>query len=217
MAEKVTIKAEKREGRGKNDSRRLRAEGKIPVVVYGGEGESVAAVAALSDLAAILRSDSGHNTVFSLDMSGEGTGDVMFQDRQIDPILGRLVHADLKRLKKGEKIEVTVSIHLVGEAIGLKEEGGMLEQQMREIKVLCEPANIPEFIEVDVAELNVGDSIHVSDIKVPDTIEIHESPEALVASVSLVKEEVLEPTVDEEATEPEVIGEKTEETEGEGE
>jgi large subunit ribosomal protein L25 len=150
-------------------------------------------------------------------MSGEGTGDVMFQDRQIDPILGRLVHADLKRLKKGEKIEVTVSVHLVGEAIGLKEEGGMLEQQMREIRVLCEPANIPEFIEVDVAELNVGDSIHVSDIKVPDTIEIHESPEALVASVSLVKEEVLEPTVEEGAAEPEVIGEKTEETEGEGE
>lgn len=218
MAEKVTIKAEKREGRGKNDSRRLRAEGKIPVVVYGGEGESVSAVAALSDLAAILRSDSGHNTVFTLDMTGEGTGDVMFQDRQIDPIRGRLVHADLKRLKKGEKIEVTVSIHLVGEPIGLKEEGGMLEQQMREIKVLCEPANIPEFIEVNVADLNIGDSIHVSDIKVADTIEIHESPEALVASVTLVKEEVLEPTVEEEGAEPEVIGEeKAEEPEGEGE
>lgn len=218
MAEKVTIKAEKREGRGKNDSRRLRAEGKIPVVVYGGEGESVAAVAALSDLAAILRSDSGHNTVFTLDMTGEGTGDVMFQDRQIDPIRGRLVHADLKRLKKGEKIEVTVSIHLVGEPIGLKEEGGMLEQQMREIKVLCEPANIPEFLEVNVADLNIGDSIHVSDINVPDTIEIHESPEALVAAVSLVKEEVLEPVVEEEVAEPELIGgEKAEESEGEGE
>lgn len=217
MAEKVTIKAEKREGRGKNDSRRLRAEGKIPVVVYGGEGESVAAVATLSDLAAILRSDSGHNTVFSLDMSGEGTGDVMFQDRQIDPLHGRLVHADLKRLKKGEKIEVTVSVHLVGEPIGVKEEGAMLEQQMREIKVLCEPANIPEFIEVNVENLNVGDAVHVSDISVPDTIEIHESPEALVASVSLVKEEVLEPEV-EEAAEPEVIGEeKAEEPEGEGE
>jgi large subunit ribosomal protein L25 len=216
MAEKVTIKAEKREGRGKNDSRRLRAEGKIPVVVYGGEGESVAAVATLSDLAAILRSDSGQNTVFSLDMSGEGTGDVMFQDRQIDPLHGRLVHADLKRLKKGEKIEVTVSIHLVGEPIGVKEDGAMLEHQMREIKVLCEPANIPEFIEVNVADLNVGDAVHVSDISVPDTIEIHESPDALVASVSLVKEEV-EPEV-EEATEPEVIGEeKAEEPEAEGE
>jgi large subunit ribosomal protein L25 len=218
MAEKVTIKAEKREERGKNDSRRLRAEGKIPVVVYGGEGGSVAAVAVLSDLAAILRSDSGHNTVFSLDMAGEGTGDVMFQDRQIDPLHGRLVHADLKRLKKGEKIEVTVSVHLVGEPVGVKEEGAMLEQQMREIKVLCEPANIPEFIEVNVEDLNVGDAIHVSDIKVPDTIEIHESPEALVASVSLLKEEVLETPVEEGAAEPEVIGEeKAEEPEGEGE
>lgn len=217
MAEKITIKVEKREERGKNAARRLRAEGKIPVVVYGGEGESVAMAASLSDLAAILRSDSGHNTVFSLDLDGENSGDVMFQDRQIDPLQGRLMHADLKRLKKGEKIEVTVAVHLVGEAIGLKEEGGMLEQQMREIKVLCEPANIPEYIEVNVADLNVGDSVHVSDISVPDTIEIHESPDALVASVSLVKEEVLEPAVEEEGAEPEVIGEEKEETEGESE
>jgi large subunit ribosomal protein L25 len=217
MAEKVTIKAEKRELRGKNAARRLRAEGKIPIVVYGGGGESVAVTAALSDLAAILRSDSGYNTVFSLDMDGEESGDVMFQDRQIDPLQGRLVHADLRRLTKGEKIEVTVSIHLVGEPIGLKEEGGMLEQQMREIKVLCEPANIPEFIEVNVTDLKVGDSVHVSDISVPDTIEIHESPETLVASITVVKEEVLEPEV-EEAAEPEVIGEEgAEEPEGEGE
>lgn len=216
MAEKVTIKAEKREERGKNHSRRLRAEGKIPVVVYGGGGESVAVTADLSDLAAILRSDSGYNTVFSLDMDGENSGDVMFQDRQIDPIHGRLVHADLRRLTKGEKIEVTVSIHLVGEPMGVKEEGGLLEQQMREIKVLCEPANIPEFIEIDVSHLNIGDSVHVSDVKVPDTVEIHESPEALVAAVTIVKEVVLEPEIEEDA-EPEVIGEETEEGEGEAE
>lgn len=217
MAEKVIIKAEKREDRGKNAARRLRAEGKIPVVVYGGEGESVAMAASLSDLAAILRSDSGHNTVFSIDLNGENSGDVMFQDRQIDPLHGRLMHADLKRLKKGEKIEVTVAVHLIGEPIGVKEEGGLLEQQMREIKVLCEPANIPEFLEVNVADLDIGDSVHVSDISVPDTIEIHEAPDALVASVSLVKEEVLEPEV-EEGAEPEVIGEeKAAETEGESE
>src|ERR1044072_3129290 len=109
MAEKVTVKAEKRNSRGKNDSRRLRAEGKLPVVGYGAGGEAVAAVASLSDLAAILRSDSGHNSVFTLDMEGEGTGDVMFQDRQIDPLKGRLVHADLRRIAKGEKMEMTVA------------------------------------------------------------------------------------------------------------
>ena len=215
MAEKVTVKVERRETRGKNDSRRLRAEGKIPVVIYGGGGESVAAVAALSDLAAILRSDSGQNTVFSLDMEGEGSGDVMFQDRQIDPIKGRLVHADLRRLTKGEKVEVTVSIHLVGEAEGLNEEGAVLNQPLHDIKILVEPANIPDAINVDVTNLNVGESIHVSDIQFAEGIEVHEAPETVVASIVIVKEEELEPQL--EAEEPEVIGEKGEETEGEGE
>lgn len=215
MADKVIIKAEKREGRGKNDSRRLRAQGKIPVVVYGAGGESVAGAASISDLAAILRSDSGHNTVFTLDMAGEGTGDVMFQDRQIDPLRGRLVHADLRRIGKGEKMEMTVPIHLIGEPAGLSEDGAVLSQTMREIKVLCEPAKAPDSIDIDVSGLQAGESIHVSDLKVEEGIEIHEAPETVVASIVTVKEEELEPQP--EAAEPEVIGEKGEDTEGEGE
>jgi len=210
MADKVIIKAEKREERGKNDSRRLRQSGKVPVVVYGGGGESVAAVIELKDLAAILRSDSGQNTIFSLDMTGEGAGDVIFHDRQIDPLRGRLVHADLRRLAKGEKIEVTVPIHIVGEAVGLDEEGAVLNQQMREIKVLCEPSKIPEFIEADVTNLAVGDSIHISDLKFGEGIEVHELPETVVASVVIVKEEELEPQL-EEAAEPEIVGKEGEE------
>ena len=213
MADKVTVKAEKRVGRGKNDSRRLRVEGKIPVVVYGGGGESVSGVVAISDLAAILRSDSGYNSVFTLDMEGEGTGDVMFQDRQIDPLRGRLVHADLRRLTKGEKVEVTVSIHLIGEAAGLSEEGAVLNQPLHDIKILVEPANIPESIDVDVTNLSAGESIHVSDIKFAEGIEVLEAQETVVASIVTVKEEELEPQL--EAVEPEVIGEKGEETEGE--
>lgn len=213
MADKVIVKAEKREGRGKNDSRRLRVEGKVPVVVYGAGGEAVAAAASISDLAAILRSDSGYNTVFTLDMAGEGTGDVMFQDRQIDPLKGRLVHADLRRLTKGEKIEVTVSIHLIGEAAGLSEEGAVLNQPLHEIKIVVEPANIPESIDVDVSGLNVGESIHVSDLKVAEGIELHEAPETVVASIVIVREEELEPQL--EAAEPEVIGEKGDDAEGE--
>ena len=210
MADKVIIKAEKREERGKNDSRRLRQSGKVPVVVYGGGGESVAAVIELKDLAAILRSDSGQNTIFSLDMTGEGAGDVIFHDRQIDPLRGRLVHADLRRLAKGEKIEVTVPIHILGEAVGLDEEGAVLNQQMREIKVLCEPSKIPEFIEADVTNLAVGDSIHISDLKFGEGIEVHELPETVVASVVIVKEEELEPQL-EEAAEPEIVGKEGEE------
>lgn len=205
MADKIVVKAEKREGRGKNDSRRLRVAGKVPVSVYGGGGEAVAAVVELKDLAAILRSDSGQNTIFTLDMVGEGTGDVIFHDRQIHALKGRLVHADLRRLAKGEKIEVTVAIHLIGEAAGLSEDGAVLNQQLREIKVLCEPSKIPEFLEVDVTDLNVGESIHVSDMKVGEGVEVHESQESVIVSIVVVKEEELEPQL-ETAAEPELVG-----------
>ena len=209
MADKLTVKAEKREGRGKNDSRRMRREGKVPVVIYGGGTESVAAIAQLKDLAAVLRTDSGVNSVFSLDVANEGLIDVIFQDRQIDSIHGRLVHADLRRFAKGEKIEMTVPIHLIGEAAGLSEEGAVLSQSLREIKVLCEPANTPDSIDIDVSGLNVGEAIHVSDLKVGEGIEIHEDAETVVATIIVVQEVELEPQI-EAAGEPEVVGDDTE-------
>ncbi|MBP9663180.1 MAG: 50S ribosomal protein L25 [Pyrinomonadaceae bacterium] len=205
MAEKFVIKAEKRETRGKNEARRMRAIGKVPVVVYGGGSESMAATAELADLAAILRSQAGVNSVFSLNVDGEAH-DVIFQDRQIDPIMGRLIHADLRRFAKGEKIEMTVPIHLTGHAAGLLEPGAMLAQALREIKVLCEPAKTPDSIDIDVTALEAGDSLHVSDLVVGEGIEIVESPESVVASVVIVKEVELEPQV-EEGAEPEVEGE----------
>ena len=215
MAEKVVVKAEKRDSRGKNEARRLRSEGRIPVIVYGGGGESVAATASLRDLAAILRTDAGVNTVFSLDIAGEAMSDVIFQDRQIDPIRGRMMHADLRRIAKGEKMEMTVPIHLEGEPADL-EEGAVISQALREIKVLCEPANAPESINVDISGLSSGHSIHVSDLKVAPGIEIHEAPDAVVASIVMVKETELEPQL-EAGAEPEVIGEGegTEESQGE--
>jgi len=213
MAEKIVVKAEKREEQGKNVNRRLRAEGKVPVVVYGGGTQSVAAVADLKDLAAILRTDTGVNTVFSLDIPGEGVNDVIFQDRQIDPIRGRLIHADLRRFARGEKIEMTVPIHLLGEPEALKEEGAVLTQALREIKVLCEPANTPDSIDVDVTNLTSEHAVHVSDLKVGQGIEIHEAPETVVASIVIVKEVELEPQV-EEGAEPEVVGEETPAAEG---
>jgi large subunit ribosomal protein L25 len=204
MADKITVKAELREGRGKNDSRRMRVQGRVPVVIYGGGTESRAISIELKELAAILRTDSGVNSVFSLDIAGEGLTDVIFQDRQIDSIHGRLVHADLRRFAKGEKIEMTVPIHLLGDAPGLNEEGAVMSQALREIKVLCEPANTPDSIDVDVSGLNVGESIHVSDLKVGAGIEIHEEPETVVASIIIVQEEELEPQT-EAAGEPELV------------
>lgn len=215
MAQKFVIKAEKREQSGKGFARRLRAEGKVPVTVYGGGKDAVSISADISDLAAILRSDSGVNTVFALDIAGE-KGDVMFQDRQIDPVKGRLLHADLRRLKKGEKIEVMVAVHLIGDPVGVTQDDGVVQQGLREVKVFCEPGNIPEFFELNVEHLNLNESVHVSDIKVGDGVEIHEDMEAVVASVTLVKEEVEEPAT-EEGAEPGIVGEEGDEAAAEGE
>ena len=210
MAEQkeITVRATKRDGRGKNDARRARREGMVPVAVYGGEGESVAALAPLRELAAILRSESGRNTIFTIDIEGVGASEVMFHDRQIDPVRGRLMHADLTRLVKGQKIEVTVPLHLVGEPFGVREHQGVLEQIIREIEIRCEPREIPDAIDVDVSNLDVHDVLHISDIPVDERIEILDSPQTVIATVGIVKEEVAPaPEVTEEApAEPELIG-----------
>src|SRR6476659_10033002 len=191
MAEKkeYRVQAKQRDGRGKNDARRTRREGLVPITVYGGGGETVAAVAQLSDLAAILRSESGRNTIFTIDVDGAGATEVMFHDRQIDPVKGRLIHADLARLVKGQKIEVTVPLHLAGEPVGVREEQGVLEQIIREIEIRCEPREIPDAIDVDVSGLGVHDVLHVSDIPVGSNIEILTPQDQVVATVGIVKEE----------------------------
>lgn len=206
--EEITVKATVREGRGKNDARRTRRAGLVPVTVYGGGGETVAAAAPLKELAAILRSEAGRNTIFTLDVEGVGASEVMFHDRQIDPVRGRLVHADFQRLVKGQKIEVTVPLHLVGEPVGVREEQGVLEQIMREIEIRCEPREIPDAIDVDVSNLGVHDVLHVSDIPVGANIEILNEPDSVVATVGIIRDEpVAAPVVEEEAAaEPEVIG-----------
>jgi large subunit ribosomal protein L25 len=218
MAEKkeITVRAQRREGRGKNDTRRARREGLVPLTVYGGEGEPLTVTAPLRELAAILRSDTGQNTIFTLDVEGVGASDVMFHDRQIDPVRGRLMHADLVRLVKGQKIEVTVPLHLVGEPIGVTEGGGVLEQILRQIEIRCEPREIPEGFDLDVSNLGVHDVLHVSDIPVADNIEILADADAVVATVGVVREEPVETPVvtDEEPTEPEVIGKGKKEEEG---
>lgn len=219
MAERneITIRARQREGRGKNDSRRARRDGLVPVTVYGGEGESVSAVAPLSELAAILRSEAGHNSIFTIDIEGVGASEVMFQDRQIDPVRGRLVHADLRRLVSGQKMEFTVPIHLVGEPLGVREQSGVLEQVMREIEIRCEPRNIPDSIDLDVTNLGVHDVLHVSDIPQNESIEILAAPETVIATVGVVREEPVEAPVGEEEApaEPEVIGKGKKEEEEE--
>lgn len=219
MAEKkdFRVQAKPRDGRGKNDARRARRAGMVPITVYGGGAETVSALAQLSDLAAILRSEAGRNTIFTIEVEGVGESEVMFHDRQIDPVRGRLIHADLTRLVKGQKIEVTVPLHLTGEPVGVKEKQGVLEQIIREIQIRCQPRDIPDTLDVDVSHLDVHDLLHVSDIKVSEGIEILNDPELVLATVGIVKEEA-EPAPaaeGEEPAEPELIGKGKKEEEGE--
>ncbi|HXQ68998.1 MAG TPA: 50S ribosomal protein L25 [Pyrinomonadaceae bacterium] len=219
MAEKkeYKVQATLRVGRGKNDARRARRDGMVPITVYGGGAETVAAVAPLRDLAAILRSESGRNTIFTIEVDGAGASEVMFHDRQIDPIKGRLIHADLTRLVKGQKIEVTVPLHLTGEPVGVREKQGVLEQIIREIQIKCEPREIPDVLEVDVTNLDVHDVLHASDIPVAEGIEILTDADQVIATVGIVKEEEVAaaPIEGEEPAEPEVIGKGKKEEEGE--
>ena len=143
----------------------------------------------------------------------------MFHDRQIDPVKGRLIHADLTRLVKGQKIEVTVPLRLVGEPIGVKEKQGVLEQTIREIEIRCQPRDIPDSIDLDVSHLDVHDTLHVSDLKVAEGVEILTDAELVIATVGIVKEEVAPAPVleGEEPVEPEVIGKGKKEEEGEAE
>ena len=221
MAERkdITVRAVPREGRGKNDSRRARRDGQVPVTMYGGGGEAVSALVPLRELAAILRSDTGRNTIFTLDVEGVEATEVMFADRQIDPVRSRLIHADFKRLVKGEKIEATVPLRLIGEPIGVREQAGVLEQIIRNVEIRCEPREIPEALEVDVTNLGVHDVLHVSDIPISEGIEILAEPDVVIATIGVVKEEpvaVVAPVEGEVPTEPEVIAKGKKEEEGEG-
>src|SRR5258706_9921693 len=138
----IVVRAVRRDGRGKNDARRARRSGQVPVTMYGGGGDAVSALAELRDLAAILRSDTGRSTIFTLDVEGVEATEVMFADRQIHPVRSRLIHADFKRLVKGEKIEATVPLRLVGDPIGVREHAGRFQQIGREVENPCEqPGN----------------------------------------------------------------------------
>lgn len=217
--EEITVRATSREDLGKNAARRLRREGFVPLTVYGGDGESISVAAPLKDLAAVLRSHTGQNTVFTLDTEGVGASEVLFQDRQIDPLTNRLIHADLKRLVRGQKIEITVPLHLTGEAFGVREEDGVLEQIAREIEIRVSPRDIPDSIDVDVTDLKVHEVLHVSDITASEGIEILTPPDTVIATIGIITEEEIAealttPTAEEEQAEPEVIGKGKDEEEG---
>jgi large subunit ribosomal protein L25 len=161
--ENYNVKAAGRESRGKNEARRLRKSGSIPAIVYGASKAPVAVAVDPKLIFKILKSDSGHNTIFDLELESEKTK-AMIVDWQTEPIKGSLLHIDLKRIAMDQKLVVTVPVVLKGEAIGVKTQGGIMEQVLREVEIECLPADIPAHIDVDVTHLEFGQVLRVSDL-----------------------------------------------------
>jgi len=200
------VVATPREGKfNKNAARRVRVAGKIPAVVYGAGQESVAVSVDPKVITRILHSDSGHNTIFDLNVEGSVAVKAMIVDWQNEPIKGKLLHIDLKRIAMDKVMRVSVPIQLVGIPVGVKSQGGILEHVLREVEIECLPADIPSHLDVDVSNMELHSLIHVSDLPHSGSIKFLDDEDATVAHVTIVKEEVA--PVEEVAaapTEPEV-------------
>ena len=217
MAE-VTLEVSRREKSGKEVAKKLRAAGKVPAVVYGGHKEPVAIEVdrkAVSEL--VQKSEHGVRSIFLLKMAGtDQQRHAMIKDIQIDPISRRMTHIDFVRVVMDEVVRVTVPVHIVGTAIGVKE-GGILDWQVRDLHVECLPNAIPDKIDIDVTALGSHDYLRVSDLKLPEGVKVLEDSERVVVGVTHLRAEVDEPTAEAAAAaaapaEPEVIKKgKTEE------
>jgi len=187
----ATLQADKRDGRGKNEARRLRASGKIPAVVYGTEKNKALEIAVDPRvLLRILHSDSGVNTLIGLEGAGLAAGGkVLVKEYQLDPIDHRLLHADFYAVAMDKTLEVTVPIVLKGEPKGVKQQGGVVDFVNREIEVECLPADIPEHIDIDISELMLHQGIRVRDLPKNDKWAPVSEPEMMIVHVVTVKVE----------------------------
>jgi large subunit ribosomal protein L25 len=201
-----SVIATPREGRfNKNAARRVRVSGKIPAVVYGAGLQAVAVTVDPRVMTKILHSDSGHNTIFDLDVTGASLVKAMIVDWQHEPIKGALLHIDLKRIAMDKAMRVSVPIQLTGVPVGVKAQGGILEHVLREVEIECLPGDIPSHLDVDVSNLELHGVIHVSDLPHSGSIKFLGDEDATVAHVTVIRE-VVEPVAEAVATaaEPEV-------------
>ena len=180
MRKDITIAAEGRDARGKNEARRLRAKGSMPAVVYGGAEGATAVAISPKELSRILNSKTGHNTIFNLTLPGDAATPVMIVDWQFDPIKDSLLHADLKRIDLTKRITVKVPVVTHGDPKGVKLQGGIHEIVTREIEIECLPDEIPEQFDVNVTELVIGENIRVSEIPLTGSMKLLSSPDAVV-------------------------------------
>jgi len=189
MRKEITIVAEPRSSRGKNEARRMRAAGSAPAVVYGAAGESVAVAVSPKEVNRILHSKAGHNTIFNLTVQGGETTPVMIVDWQNDPIKDTLLHVDLKRIDLSKRIRVKVPVQTTGEPKGVKIQGGLHEVITREIEIECLPNDIPENFTVEVGELMIGQNVRAGDIQVPASIRLVSPADSVISHVVALKVE----------------------------
>jgi large subunit ribosomal protein L25 len=187
----------------KNHARRVRVSGLIPAVVYGAGEESIAVTVDPKVITKILYSETGHNTIFDLSIEGKGAAKGMIVDWQNEPIKGHLLHIDIKRIAMNKAMVVSVEVKLIGVPVGVKTGGGVLSQVLHEVELECLPGDIPSHIDVDVSELELNGAIHISDLPHGSKMKFLGEETALVAHVTLIKEEVeIEPVAG--PAEPEV-------------
>jgi large subunit ribosomal protein L25 len=221
MRKEITVTAEARPTRGKNEARRLRVKGLAPAVLYGSGGPSVAVSVDPIAVNKILQSSTGHNTIFNLSVQDGEATPVMIVDWQSDPVRENLLHVDLKRIDLTKQISVKVRVLTTGDPKGVKIQGGLLEVITREIEIECLPDDIPEFYTVDVTELMIGQNLRASEIALGGSTKLVSSPEQVIAHVVALKaEEVAAPAAEGAAAapaEPEVIKKGKKEEEGEPE
>jgi len=204
MAE-VNLAVEKRETKGKGPAKKLRSAGKIPAVIYGQGEESLSLTLDGKAFHAILHSHHGENVIFEIQIPGRKTGlKAILREVQHEPVTGEILHIDFQHISMTKKITVQVPVLLVGTPDGVRNKGGILEHILHEVEVECLPGDIPEHIEVDVTQLDVGDSIHVSDIPVTK-VKILTDPERSIATV--VPPTIIKAPVEKEELEEELIEE----------
>jgi large subunit ribosomal protein L25 len=189
MRTEITVSAEKRDTRGKNEARRLRVRGLAPAILYGAGQDAIAVSVSPKEVGKILHSSTGHNTIFQLAILGGEETPAMIVDWQRDPVKDNLLHVDLKRIDLTKRIEVKIRVQTVGEPKGVKLQGGLLEIITREIEIECLPDEIPDQYTVDVSELMIGQNLRASDIALSGSVKLVSAPELVIAHCVTMKAE----------------------------
>lgn len=203
MRKDITITVEPRERRGKNEARRLRVRGLVPAVVYGMGADPVAISINPKEVTSVLKSASGHNTIFDIDIQGS-KAPVMIVDWQHEPLKAKLLHVDLVRIDLSKKVVVKVPVHTHGDPVGVKVQGGLHEIVTRDIEIECLPDDIPEAFTVEVAGLSIGQSVRASEIPMTGSMRLMSPGDAVISHVVGAKA-VEEVTPEAAAAEPEVV------------